>query len=76
MVGRIERRLNELGIVLPAHPRLPPGVTVSFEWMRMSSNLAFAPHRGPTAAPHFDRHINPSAALGNPVGDRSEFPRP
>ena len=41
MAGDIETRLDELGLALPASPQLPPGVSISFEWVRVRGNRAF-----------------------------------
>jgi hypothetical protein len=38
---QIEARLNEMGLVLPEPLKLPPGITASFEWVRVRSNHAF-----------------------------------
>jgi hypothetical protein len=32
---RIEVKLEELGLVFPEAPKLPPGVQVSFAWVRV-----------------------------------------
>lgn len=47
MAGRIDTRLNELGLTLPASPKLPPGVTISFEWVRVRGHRAFVSGHGP-----------------------------
>ena len=31
----IEERLHELGLTLPATPVMPPGVRISFSWVRV-----------------------------------------
>ena len=49
VAGSIETRLNELGLTLPASPKLPPGVTISFEWVRIRGNRAFVSGHGPLA---------------------------
>jgi enamine deaminase RidA (YjgF/YER057c/UK114 family) len=49
VAGSIETRLNELGLTLPASPKLPPGVTISFEWVRIRGNRAFVSGHGPFA---------------------------
>jgi enamine deaminase RidA (YjgF/YER057c/UK114 family) len=45
----IENRLDELGLTLPSSPKLPPGVTVSFEWVRVRGKRAFVSGHGPLA---------------------------
>jgi enamine deaminase RidA (YjgF/YER057c/UK114 family) len=49
MAGVIKARLKELGLTLPANPKLPPGVTISFEWVRIRGNRAFVSGHGPLA---------------------------
>jgi enamine deaminase RidA (YjgF/YER057c/UK114 family) len=50
MAARIATRLDELGLTLPASPRLPPGVTISFEWVRLRGNRAVVSGHGPLGA--------------------------
>jgi len=47
-VSKIEQRLNELGLVLPAPLQLPPGVTLPFPWVRIVGNRALISGHGPT----------------------------
>jgi len=49
VAGRIETRLTDLGLTLPATPKLPPGATISFEWVRVRGKRAFASGHGPLA---------------------------
>lgn len=49
MTGKIETRLSDLGLMLPASPKLPPGVTISFEWVRVRGRRAFVSGHGPLA---------------------------
>jgi enamine deaminase RidA (YjgF/YER057c/UK114 family) len=49
MADTIETRLTDLGLTLPAAPKLPPGVTISFEWVRIQGNRAFISGHGPLA---------------------------
>ena len=49
MAGSIETRLTDLGLTLPASPKLPPGVTISFEWVRVRGKRAFVSGHGPLA---------------------------
>ena len=45
--GIIERRLTDSGLTLPASPKLPPWVTISFEWVRVRGKRAFVSGHGP-----------------------------
>jgi hypothetical protein len=38
---RIEQRLDELGLVLPQTAQVPPGIKISFSWVRVHGNRAF-----------------------------------
>ena len=49
MAGTIETRLINMGLTLPAAPQLPPGVTISFEWVRILGTRAFVSGHGPVA---------------------------
>lgn len=49
MSGQIERRLQELGLTLPASPKLPPGISIPFEWIRVRGRRAFVSGHGPLA---------------------------
>lgn len=49
VAGSIERRLDDLGLVLPSATRLPPGVTISFEWVRVHDRRAYVSGHGPLA---------------------------
>lgn len=44
---RIERRLAELGLELPAPMQLPPGLTLPFPWVRLWPGRAFVSGHGP-----------------------------
>ncbi len=44
----IENRLKELGLVLPSKPRIPPGVVLPFERVRVCGNRALISGHGPT----------------------------
>lgn len=48
-MGRIEQRLQDLGLELPAAAKLPPGVTISFEWVRVRGTRAFVSGHGALA---------------------------
>ncbi|MEP7215567.1 MAG: RidA family protein [Anaerolineaceae bacterium] len=47
---QIESKLGTLGLVLPEPPKLPPGVTISFAWVRVRGNRAFVAGHGPLNA--------------------------
>jgi enamine deaminase RidA (YjgF/YER057c/UK114 family) len=49
MPGQIEKRLDQLGLGLPMSPKLPPGVTIPFDWVRVRGNRAFVSGHGPLA---------------------------
>jgi enamine deaminase RidA (YjgF/YER057c/UK114 family) len=56
---RIERRLAELGLELPEPMRLPPGLTLSFPWVRVHGDRAFVSGHGP---------LLPDGSLAGPLG--------
>ncbi len=43
---RIEERLDELGLVLPAQPVMPTGVEIPFAWVRVHGNRAYISGHG------------------------------
>jgi enamine deaminase RidA (YjgF/YER057c/UK114 family) len=43
----IEKKLTELGLTLPAPMPTPPGVTLSFPWVRVHGNRAYVSGHGP-----------------------------
>jgi enamine deaminase RidA (YjgF/YER057c/UK114 family) len=43
----IERRLADLGLRLPAPPAAPPGVTFTFEFVRVFGDVAYVSGHGP-----------------------------
>lgn len=45
-----EDRLSQLGLVLPAALRMPPGVTLPFPWVQVVGRRAFISGHGPTDA--------------------------
>jgi enamine deaminase RidA (YjgF/YER057c/UK114 family) len=49
MAGDIENRLHDLGLTLPSSPKLPPWVSISFEWVRIGGKRAFVSGHGPLA---------------------------
>ena len=46
-MGRIEDRLSELGLELPAPVAAPPGVRLPFELVRVHGDIAFVSGHGP-----------------------------
>jgi enamine deaminase RidA (YjgF/YER057c/UK114 family) len=58
-VTPIGRRLEELGLVLPAPLQLPAGVVLPFPWVRVVGTRALISGHGPTDA---------SGALAKPLG--------
>jgi enamine deaminase RidA (YjgF/YER057c/UK114 family) len=43
---RIESKLQELGLVLPAEPRVPSGVRIPFSWVRVYGDRAYLSGHG------------------------------
>ncbi len=41
-----EQRIIELGLALPAAPKLPPHITIPFEWVRIFGDRAFVSGHG------------------------------
>ena len=58
-MSRIEQRLAELGLVLPAPLQLPPGAVLPFPWVRVVGNRALISGHGPT---------NADGSLAKPLG--------
>ena len=56
---RIEATLDELGLVLPAPPKIPPEMQVSFAWVRVYQDRAYVAGHGPQ---------NPDGSVANPLG--------
>jgi enamine deaminase RidA (YjgF/YER057c/UK114 family) len=48
-MGRIRQRLEELGLQLPGEAKLPPGITIPFQWVRVRGNRAFVSGHGALA---------------------------
>jgi len=44
---RIEAKLEEMGLVLPEPARLPPGMRLSFAWVRVRDDRVYASGHGP-----------------------------
>jgi enamine deaminase RidA (YjgF/YER057c/UK114 family) len=47
---KIEQRLNDVGLVLPSPPQIPPGVVLPFGWVRVCGQRALISGHGPTNA--------------------------
>jgi enamine deaminase RidA (YjgF/YER057c/UK114 family) len=58
-VSKIEQRLTELGMTLPAALQLPPGVVLPFPWVRVVGTRALISGHGPTTV---------DGSLAQPVG--------
>ena len=58
-MSKIDDRLTELGIVLPAPLELPPGVSLPFPWVRVAGERALISGHGPT---------NTDGSLAQPLG--------
>jgi hypothetical protein len=56
---RIEQRLRDLGLALPAPTQGPPGVALPFPWVRVVGTRALISGHGPT---------NPDGSLARPLG--------
>jgi len=56
---RIEAKLDELGLTLPAPMRMAPTVTLPFPWVRVHGNRAFVSGHGP---------LEPDGSLAEPLG--------
>jgi len=46
-MSQIDERLSLLGLQLPAAPQAPPGVTFTFEFVRVAGDLAYVSGHGP-----------------------------
>ena len=58
-MARIEERIARLGLVLPAPIKVPPGVILPFEFVRVVGARAFLSGHGPQ---------NPDGSIAEPVG--------
>lgn len=47
---RIEDRLRDMGVELPAEAKVPPGVVVDFAWARVHDDRVYLSGHGPQAA--------------------------
>lgn len=55
----VERRLADRGLSLPAEPKVPPGITIPFQWVRVRGNRAFLSGHGA---------LTPDGDLAGPFG--------
>jgi len=55
----VEKRLKELGLVLPGPLQMPPGVNLPFPWVRVVGSRALISGHGPT---------NTDGSLAQPLG--------
>jgi enamine deaminase RidA (YjgF/YER057c/UK114 family) len=58
-MSTIERRLGELGLVLPQRLQMPPGITLPFPFVRVVGSRALISGHGPT---------NADGSLAQPLG--------
>lgn len=58
-MSRIDQRLSDLGLALPAPLQLPPGVVLPFPWVRIIGTRALISGHGPT---------NADGSLAHPLG--------
>ena len=56
---RVEAKLDELGLVLPEPPKIPPEMQVSFVWVRVHQDRAYVAGHGPQ---------NPDGSVAHPLG--------
>ena|SRR5579884_1408929 len=56
---RIEAKLKEMGLVLPAPMQTPAGMRLPFNWVRVRGNRAYVSGHGP---------LNPDGSLAQPLG--------
>lgn len=58
-MSRIERRLSELGLVLPLPLQVPAGLRMPFEWVRVRGHRAYVSGHVP---------VHPDGRLAGPLG--------
>ena len=56
---RVESRLTDLGLVLPAPIKVPPGIVLPFQFVRITGSRAFLSGHGPQ---------NPDGSIAEPLG--------
>ena len=47
---RVKEKLKEMDLVLPAPPKVPPGVRLPFAWVRVRGDRAYVSGHGPLGA--------------------------
>jgi len=57
--SNVEKRIKELGLVLPDPVKAPPGVKLPFSWIRVRGNRVFISGHPP---------LNPDGTLAKPLG--------
>ena len=55
----VEEKLEELGLTLPEAPKAPPGLQVSFAWVRVHGDRGYISGHGPQ---------NPDGSIAEPLG--------
>ncbi|MCB0033318.1 MAG: RidA family protein [Anaerolineales bacterium] len=58
-MSKVEEKLAEMGLVLPAPIQLPPGMVLPFPWVRPHGNVVYISGHGP---------LNPDGSLAQPLG--------
>lgn len=58
-MSEVERRLEDLGLAVPAEVKLPPGIEIPFRWVRTRGNRAFVSGHGA---------LTPDGSLAGPFG--------
>jgi hypothetical protein len=69
---RVEQRLEELGLVLPAPPQVPPGFKFSFSWVRIWDGKAYV--SGHSAQAPDGSFTGPFGKVPTEVSRLSRFP--
>lgn len=67
----IERRLEEMGLTLPAPMQLPPGVEIPFSWVRVHEGRAFVSGHGPLAPD--GSLVGPTGKVGGEVSQEQAY---
>jgi enamine deaminase RidA (YjgF/YER057c/UK114 family) len=57
--SNVEKRIKELGLVLPEPVKAPPGMILPFSWIRVRGNRVFISGHPP---------LNPDGSLAKPLG--------
>jgi enamine deaminase RidA (YjgF/YER057c/UK114 family) len=56
---QIEAKLEAMGLALPAAAKAPPGIRLSFDWVRVHGDRAYVSGHGP---------LNPDGSVAGPFG--------